>query len=94
MKRLLSVLAALTVLAVLTTSHGNSAAQPPAGKKQLICHNADSTGAHIIEVSVHAVPAHLRNHGDCIINSTNRDLIGQPCDPTDANHNDICDVQP
>ena len=94
MKRLLSVLAALTVLAVLTMSHGNSAAQPPAGDKQLICHVTDDNGAHIIEVSVHAVPAHLRNHGDCIINSTNRELIGQPCDPTDANNNDICDVQP
>ena len=94
MKRLLSVLAALTVLAVLTMSHGNSAAQPPAGKKQLICHREDDKGAHIIEVSVNAVPAHLRNHDDCIINSTNRELIGQPCDPTDANNNDICDVQP
>jgi hypothetical protein len=50
--------------------------------------------AHIIEVSTKAVPAHLRNHGDCVITSTDRALIGQPCDATDANDNDICDVQP
>ena len=66
----------------------------PAAEKQLLCHVTGNDGAHIIEVSVHAVPAHLRNHGDCIINSTDRSLIGQPCDATDANGNDICDIQP
>jgi hypothetical protein len=93
MWRVMGVLVALLALAGLTMTHGNSTAQPRA-EKQLICHVADNAGAHIIEVSIHAVPAHLRNHGDCIINSTDRSLIGEPCDPTDANGNDICDVQP
>jgi hypothetical protein len=55
---------------------------------------SDDSGAHIIEIALPAVPAHLRNHGDCLINSTDRSLIGEDCDPTDANGNDICDIQP
>jgi len=94
MKRLLGVLAALLALALLTMSHSSSRAQPAPEKKQLVCHRADSTSAHIIDISIHAVPAHLRNHGDCLINSEDRTLVGQPCDPTDANQDDICDVQP
>ena len=97
MWRLMGVLVAMAVLAALATFHGTGHAQAqgqPAADKQLICHVSDDQGAHIIEVALPAVPAHLRNHGDCIINSTNRDLIGQPCDPTDANNDDICDVQP
>jgi hypothetical protein len=93
MWRLMGVLVALLALAGLTMSHGTTVAQA-AAEKQLICHVSDDHGAHVIEVSVHAVPAHLRNHGDCIINSTDRSLIGEPCNPTDANGNDICDVQP
>jgi hypothetical protein len=93
MWRMMGVLVAVLALAVLTLSHGTPSAQP-AADKQLICHVSDDAGAHIIEVSVNAVPAHLENHGDCIINSTDRSLIGEPCDPTDANGNDICDVQP
>jgi len=89
----MGVLVAVLALAGLTLSHGTPTAQAAAAK-QLICHVSDAAGAHIIEVSVHAVPAHLANHGDCLINSTDRSLIGQPCDPTDANGNDICDVQP
>ena len=102
MLRLTGVLFVLA-LAALTLSHGTRTAQA-AADKQLVCHvtgngaDGDSLSgpqrAHIIEVSVHAVPAHLRNHGDCLITSTDRSLIGQPCDPTDANDNDICDVQP
>jgi hypothetical protein len=92
MWRLLSVLAVIACLAALTISHGARTAQ--AGDKQLICHVSPDEGDHIIEVSVHALPAHLDNHGDCIINSTDRTLIEQPCDATDANGNDICDVQP
>jgi hypothetical protein len=104
MLRLTGVLVVLA-LAVLTMSHGTRTAQA-AADKQLVCHVTGNGGAdgdslpagpqraHIIEVSVHAVPAHLRNHGDCLITSTDRSLIGQPCDPTDANGNDICDVQP
>lgn len=94
MKRVLGLLAAILALAILTMSHSSSRAAPDPDKKQLICHRADSTSAHIIDVSIHAVPAHLRNHGDCLINSTDRSLVGQPCNPTDSNHNDICDVQP
>jgi hypothetical protein len=76
----------------LMISHDVLLAQPPV--KQLICHVTGNGGAHIIEVSVNAVPAHLRNHDDCLINSIDRALIGTPCDPTDANINDICDIQP
>jgi hypothetical protein len=93
MWRLIGVLAAAIALAVLTMSHGTPVAQARA-EKQLVCHVSDDQGAHIIEISVHAVPAHLENHGDCLINSTDRSLIGQPCDATDANGNDICDIQP
>jgi hypothetical protein len=93
MWRLTGVLAAVLALAVLTMSHGTPTAQA-AAEKQLVCHVSDDEGAHIIDISVHAVPAHLRNHGDCLINSEDRSLVGQPCDPTDANDNDICDVQP
>ena len=92
MWRLMGVLVAVLALAGLTMTHGTLSAQP-AGK-QLVCHVPDAQQPHIIEVSDHAVPAHLRNHGDCLINSTDRALIGQPCNATDANNNDICDVQP
>ena len=92
MWRLLSILVALAALTVLSVSHAPVAAQP-AADKQLICHVADESRTFIIEVAVPAVPAHLA-HGDCLINSTDRDLIGDECDPTDANDNDICDVQP
>lgn len=84
---------AVVGLVALVTSHGSVSAQP-AADKQLICHVSDDPGPHIIEVAVAAVPKHLERHGDCIINSTDRSLIDQPCDPTDANDNDICDVQP
>lgn len=91
MRRL--VVLALPVLGLvgLLASHGTVQAR---GEKQFICHVSDDSGAHIIEVSVNAVPAHLANHGDCLINSTDRTLIGEPCDATDANGNDICDIQP
>ncbi|HEY2954233.1 MAG TPA: hypothetical protein VGK89_03150 [Candidatus Eisenbacteria bacterium] len=92
MWRLLGLLVAVIAVAGLTMSHGTPTAQ--AGDKQLICHVSPDEGDHIIEVSVNALPAHLENHGDCIINSTDRTLIEQPCDATDANGNDICDIQP
>ena len=100
MWRTLGVLVAVLALAGLVVSHGTLSAQPgprPVREgKQLVCHvTGDSIpSAHIIEISVNAVPAHLRNHGDCLINSLDRSLIGQPCDATDANGNDICDIQP
>ena len=94
MWRLLGVLVAVLALAGLTMFHGTTGADPDPAKKQMVCH-VDTVGvAHIIYISNHAVPAHLRNHGDCLINSEDRTLVGQPCDPTDANGNDICDVQP
>ena len=102
MWRLMGVLVVLA-LAALTMSHGARTAQA-AADKQLVCHLTGNGGAagdsvpgqraHIIDISVHAVPAHLRNHGDCLINSEDRTLVGQACDPTDADGNDICDVQP
>lgn len=96
MWRLMAVFVALAAIAGLTVVHGTGYAQQgtPAADKQLICHVTDDNGAHIIEVAQPAVPAHLRNHGDCLINSTDRTLIGDPCNPTDANNDDICDVQP
>ena len=93
MWRLLGILVAVSALAVLATVHGTPTAQA-AADKQLICHVADDQSALIIEVAQAAVPAHLENHGDCLINSTDRDLIGESCDATDANGNDICDIQP
>jgi len=98
MWRFTAVLVAIAAMLGLAMIHPAVYAQPshghPHADKQLICHVADSTSAHIIEVALPAVPAHLRNHGDCLINSTDRDLIGQPCNPTDANGDDICDIQP
>lgn len=93
MWRLTGVLVAVLAIVGLAMSHGRLSAQP-AADKQLICHVSADEGNHIIEVSVNAVPAHLKNHGDCLIISTDRSLIGQPCDATDANDNDICDIQP
>ena len=97
MWRLMGVLLALTALVALATLHGTGYAQGNTQTregKQLICHVTDDNGAHIIEVADAAVPAHLERHGDCLINSTNRELIGDPCNPTDANNNDVCDIQP
>lgn len=97
MKTLMGVLLAMSLVWGLALTHGTGNAQPPGQTregKQLICHVTGNAGAHIIEVADPAVPAHLRNHGDCLINSTNRALIGEPCDPTDANNNDVCDIQP
>ena len=103
MWRTLSVLVAVLALAALTMSHGIPSAQagskPVRDGKQLVCHvtgagDSLSSGAHIIEVSENAVPAHLRNHGDCLINSVDRSLIGQPCDPARADTSDACAVQP
>jgi hypothetical protein len=96
MKRFMAVLFALVALAGLVMVHGTVHAQAgqPAADKQLICHVSDDSGAHIIEVARPAVPAHLANHGDCLINSEDRTLIGDPCNPTDANNDDVCDVQP
>src|SRR5437773_9737698 len=97
MWRLMTVLLAVAVLVGLAMVHVVVYAQAshghPAADKQLVCHVTDDNGAHIIEVALPAVPAHL-DHGDCLINSTDRDLIGDACNPTDANNNDICDVQP
>ena len=92
MWRMMGVVVAVVALAGLTMSHGKVSAGP-AADKQLVCHVTDDSGALIIEVSVSAVPAHLAK-GDCLINSTDRELIGDSCNPTDANNNDICDVQP
>ena len=97
MWRLTAVMLAIAALVGLTMFHGTVQAQPPgrpAAEKTMLCHVSDDNGAHIIEVADPAVPAHLANHGDCIINSDDRSLIGQPCNPTDANNNDICDIQP
>jgi hypothetical protein len=91
MYRLLGVVVAIVALGTLATFHGTPSA---AADKQLICHVTDDHGAHIIEVATAAVPHHLEEHGDCLINSTDRSLIGEDCNPTDANNNDICDVQP
>jgi hypothetical protein len=87
----MGVLIGLSALVFLVSVHTPVQA---AADKQLICHVTDDNGAHIIEVADPAIPAHLENHGDCLINSTDRDLIGEECNPTDANNNDICDVQP
>ena len=92
MWRLTGVLVAVLAIVGLAMSHGRLSAQP-AADKQLLCHVSPDEGDHIIEVSVNAVPAHL-DHGDCKINSTDRSLIEQPCDATDADGDDVCDVQP
>jgi hypothetical protein len=85
----------LGTLAVLglTMSHG-LLAQPEG--KQLLCHVTEETDEPdvIIEVAPAAVPSHLEEHGDCLINSTDRSLIGQTCDATDADGDNTCDVQP
>jgi hypothetical protein len=72
-------------------SHDALTAQP---EKQLICHVTGNGEAHIISVSQSAVRAHLEKHGDCLINATADSLVGIACQSTDANNNDICDVQP
>ena len=93
MWRLMGVTLATLAVLGLTMSHG-LLAQPEG--KLLLCHVTDEPDEpdHIIEVAQAAVQTHLDQHGDCLINSTDRSLIGQPCDATDANNNDICDIQP
>ena len=96
MRRSLGVFVAVLPLAALVVLVIPDATPPAqaAADKQLVCHVTGNEGAaHIINVADPAVPAHL-GHGDCLINSTNTDLVGDPCNPTDANGNDICDIQP
>jgi hypothetical protein len=91
MWRMMGLVLGLSALVVMVSTH----TPVQAGQdKFLICHVTDDNGAHIIEVAEPALPAHLENHGDCLINSTDRTLIGDDCDATDANLNDICDIQP
>lgn len=92
MKRLAGVCFAGLFLVGLTTSHLLWSA-PPEGSKQLVCHASEDEGDHVIEISVNAVPAHL-NHGDCVVGSTDRSLIGKACDTTDDNNDDQCDNAP
>jgi len=98
MKRLAGFCVAGLFLVAVTTTHLLWAA-PPEGNKQLVCHVVSEEDAeegevdHIIEVSINAVPAHLA-HGDCLIGSTDRTLIGTECDATDAEDDDQCDTQP
>ena len=96
MWRILGALVVVSLFVGMAVFHGTGYAQQgtPAADKQLICHVDDEQGAIIIEVADAAVPAHLAKHGDCLINSTDRELIGDECNATDANGNDICDVQP
>ena len=94
MWRLVGVVVVVVGLGTLTMTIVSAQNGTVREGKQLVCHVSDDVGAHIIEISDNAVPAHLANHGDCLINSTDRDLIGEECDPTDANGNDICDIQP
>lgn len=92
MWRAMGLLAGLAALVFVVSTHAPVQAKQ---EKQLICHfDEDTQTAHIIEVAEPAVDKHLENHGDCLINSTDRELIGDPCNITDANANDICDVQP
>jgi len=94
MRRRLGMLS-LVMLGVLMFAASHSLLQAQGQQqKQLICHVSGKSGAHIISVAAPAVPKHLQNHGDCLINSTDSTLVGQPCDATDANGNDICDIQP
>lgn len=85
---------AMLALATVTPFDGTPPSRAVAADKQLICHVSGEAGAHIIDVSKGAVSPHLVDHGDCFIDSTDRELIGEPCDPTDVNGRDICDVQP
>lgn len=96
MWRLLGALLAVSLFVGMAAFHGTGYAQSGTTPehKQLICHVDDEQGAIIIEVADPAVPKHLEKHGDCLINSTDRSLIGDECDATDANTNDICDIQP
>jgi hypothetical protein len=73
MRRLMGVSVAVLALVGLSLSHGLLSAQP-AADKQFVCHVSPDEGDHIIEISVSAVPKHLENHGDCLINSTDRTL--------------------
>ena len=92
MWKLMAVVVGVGALVAAIGTHSPVFAQGQ--EKTLICHVADDQQSFIIEVAVPAVPAHLEQHGDCLINSTDRSLIGDECDPTDANDNDICDIQP
>jgi len=93
MYRLVGLFLACVAVVGISFTHGDLAAQP-AADKQLICHVSPEEGDHIIEVALPAVNDHVERHGDCLIGSTDRTLIDQPCDASDADGDNNCDVQP
>ena len=54
-------------------------------EKVAVCHleSVDSLGVeqrHYIIVNEHAVDAHIRNHGDCVVDPAEVVQAGEPCD--------------
>ena len=59
--RILGLALAGTVLLALPVSHLLRGAPPP-GNKRLICHIGDDGTGKVLEISIHAIPAHCEHH--------------------------------
>jgi hypothetical protein len=77
----------LAVLALLALGLAVANAVPNPAKKQMVCHRDT-----LIYVGNPAVKAHLK-HGDCLIDSEDITLVGQPCSTVDADGDSRCDAQ-
>jgi|GEM_PF-5390461 hypothetical protein len=81
-----------TLLLALPVSHLLWGA-PPAGNKRLICHIDEETpGAtgKVLEISIHAIPAHCKNHAGDYINLPATAKQGDDCPALPANAIRVC----
>ena len=90
--RVLGLLLAGALLLAIPVSHLVWGAPPP-GNKQLICHiDEDGTGK-VLEISVHAIPAHCAHHTRDYTSppaGTPALVKGAACNPLAANAVRVC----
>ena len=58
-----------------------------AGEKAKVCHVTGNGRAHVIEISVNAVPAHIA-HGDSVLDDDTTLEHGDPCDANSGSDSD------
>jgi len=96
--RVIGLALAGTMLLAVPVSHLLWGA-PPVGNKQLICHINDATGTgKVLEISIHAIPAHCKNHAGDYTGSVPAPLPalvkGAACAPLGPNVVRVCPVAP
>jgi len=92
--RVIGLTLAGSMLLALPVSHHLWGA-PPAGNKQLICHIDETTGTgKVLEISIHAIPAHCKNHAGDYTSSTPAPapllVKGEACSPIVAPRVRVC----